>query len=560
VHDVVAAMADIVEERRAQMFPTLTKAQIARLAEHAPRRHIAAGEILFEQGAEFSGIHVVLSGTLEIVDPSAVAGERLVVVHTAGHFTGEVSALAGRRNLVRGRMREAGEVITLDADCLRRVVQGDPELSDLFMRAFILRRVALLAHGFGDATLIGSRHSAGTLRLQEFFTRNAHPHTYIDVDADPDIQALLDRFHVGINDIPVVICRGERVLKNPSNEEVADCFGFSTAIDSDVLRDLVVVGAGPGGLAAAVYGASEGLDVLVIETNAPGGQAGTSSKIENYLGFPTGISGQALAGRALTQAEKFGAEISVGRNVARLHCGGDRSYALSLSNGATVRARAVIIASGVQYRRLALPDIARFEGVGVYYGATAIEARLCEGDEVVVVGGANSAGQAAVFLAANTKHVHVVIRGAGLAETMSRYLIRRLEENPNVTLWPHSEIVGLEGDEHLRAVRWRKGDGTVVTREIRHVFLMIGAEPNSGWLEGCVALDDKGFVKTGLEVTRDELTHANWPLARPPFLFETSRHRVFAVGDVRSGSVKRVASAVGEGSICVQLVHRALAE
>jgi thioredoxin reductase (NADPH) len=428
------------------------------------------------------------------------------------------------------------------------------------MRAFILRRVGLLSHGLGDAMLIGSKHSAGTLRLQEFFTRNAHPYTYVDVEGDPDVQALLDRFHVGVGDVPVVICRGDRVLKNPTNEEVADCFGLNAAIDPQVVRDLVVVGAGPGGLAAAVYGASEGLDVLVIETNAPGGQAGTSSKIENYLGFPTGISGQALAGRAFTQAEKFGANIAIARSAVRLKCGGSDTYNLTLSNGSVVRARALIIASGVQYRRLAIPSIARFEGVGVYYGATAIEARLCQGEEVVVVGGANSAGQAAVFLAAETKFVHMLIRGAGLADTMSRYLVRRIEDNPKIKLWTHSEIVGLEGDDHLRVVGWRRGDGGIETRKIEHLFMMIGAEPNTGWLDGCIAVDAKGFVKTGTEISADELARAHWPVTRAPFLFETSRHRIFAVGDVRAGSVKRVASAVGEGSVAVQLVHRALAE
>ena len=552
-------MADVVEERRAQMFPTLTGSQIARIAQHATRRLVPAGEILFDQGDPHRGMWIVLSGELEITDPS-VAGDHLVVVHTAGQFTGEVSSLAGRRNLVRGRMRLAGDVLALDAAGLRRLVQGDPELSDLFMRAFILRRVALLDRGFGDATLIGSANSGDTLRLQEFFTRNAHPYAYIDVERNPDVQTLLDRFHVGVDDVPVVICRGERVLKNPTNEEVSDCFAFNAAIDPETIRDLIVVGAGPGGLAAAVYGASEGLDVLVLEGNAPGGQAGTSSKIENYLGFPTGISGQALAGRAVTQAEKFGAELAVARTVRRLRCDGSGLHQLELGTGETVRARAVIIASGVRYRRLTLPGVARFEGTGVYYGATPIEARLCQGQEVVVVGGANSAGQAAVFLASQTNHVHMLVRGAGLSDTMSRYLIRRLEDNPKVTLWTHSEIVGLDGDDHLRTVQWRTADGHIESRAIGHVFLMIGAEPNSKWLEGCVALDGKGFVKTGIDVTRDELAGAAWPLARAPFLFETSRHRVFAVGDVRSGSIKRVASAVGEGSICVQLVHRTLAE
>jgi thioredoxin reductase (NADPH) len=541
------------------MFPTLTEPQIARIAAHATRRTVSAGETLFEQGDPQPGMFVVLAGELAITDPS-LAGDLPVVVHTVGSFTGEVSALGGRRTLVRARMRTDGEVLYLDAAALRRLVQADSELSELFMRAFILRRVALIDRGYGDATLIGSSHSADTLRLQEFFTRNVHPYAYIDVERDPDVQALFDRFHIGVADVPVVICRGERVLRNPTNEEVSECFGFSAPLDPDTIRDLIVVGAGPGGLAAAVYGASEGLDVLVLEENAPGGQAGTSSKIENYLGFPTGISGQALAGRALAQAEKFGAEMGIARTVERLHCDGSGVKLLDLKGGGTLRARAVIIASGVRYRRLSLPGVARFENAGVYYGATPIEARLCAGQEVIIVGGANSAGQAAVYLASQTRHVHMLVRGSGLADTMSRYLIRRIEQNPKITLWTHSEIVELEGDDHLSQVRWRRGDGQIETRAIAHVFLMIGAEPNTRWLKGCVALDDKGFVKTGIDVGREELHAAGWPLTRAPFLFETSRHRVFAVGDVRSGSVKRVASAVGEGSICVQLVHRTLAE
>jgi thioredoxin reductase (NADPH) len=456
-------------------------------------------------------------------------------------------------------MVEEGDLLVLDPQGFRRLIQEDPELSELLMRAFILRRVELIARGAGDATLIGSAHSAGTLRLQEFFTRNSHPYTFIDVDRDADVQALLDRFHVGVADVPIVVCRGDVVLKNPSDEAVAECFGLNAAIDPRRVRDVVVVGAGPGGLAAAVYAASEGLDVLLLETHAPGGQAGTSSKIENYLGFPTGISGQALAGRALAQAEKFGAELVVASRAERFACDGSSGYEITLSNGTAVHARAIIIASGVQYRRLPIEGLERFEGAGVYYAATTTEARLCGGDEVVVVGGANSAGQAAVFLAAQTRRVHVVIRGAGLADTMSRYLIRRIEETPNITLHPHTELVALDGDDRLRSVTWRGPDGTR-TQPIGHVFLMIGAQPNSGWLSGCIALDEKGFVKTGTDLTADDLSRTHWPVSRPPFLFETSRHRVFAVGDVRSGSVKRVASAVGEGSVCVQLVHRALAE
>jgi thioredoxin reductase (NADPH) len=552
-------MADIYEERRAQMFPHLTDAQIARASRLGVRRSVNEGEILFEQGEAVTGIHVILSGALEVVRPG-IAGEDPITVHTTGQFTGEISVLSGRRSLVRGRMREAGQVLVLDADALHRLIQADSELSEILMRAFILRRVGLMAHGFGDATVIGSTHSAGTLRIQEFFTRNAHPYTYVDVDRDPDVQTLLDRFHVGVADVPVVICRGERVLKNPTNEEVADCFGWSHTMNPETIRDLVVVGAGPSGLAAAVYGASEGLDVLVLETSAPGGQAGSSSKIENYLGFPTGISGQALAGRAFTQAQKFGADIAIARTATRFVCGGKKGYEIGLSNGEIVHARTMIIASGVQYRRLALPDLARFDGVGVYYGATQLEARLCGGDEVIVVGGGNSAGQAAVFLAAHARHVHMLIRGGGRAETMSRYLIRRIEENPKITLHPRTEIVGVDGDDHLRSVRWCGPDGEIDARPITHVFVMTGAEPNTKWLEGCVALDDKGFVKTGLDIRPEDLAAARWPHARAPFLLETNRHGVFAAGDVRAGSVKRVASAVGEGAICVQFIHRALTE
>jgi thioredoxin reductase (NADPH) len=552
------AMSDIAEERREQLFPTLTDAQLQRIARYGVRRHVPAGDVLFDQGTPAQGIQVVLGGSLEIVRPG-ILGDELITVHRAGQFVGETSVLAGRRSLVRGRMTEAGDAIFIDQHGLRRLIQEDAELSELLMRAFILRRVALIASGSGDVTLIGSTHSAATLRLQEFLTRNGHPYTYVDVEADKDVQALLDRFNVRSDEIPIFICRGTLVLKDPSNEAVADCLGLNAEFDPGRARDLVIVGAGPGGLAAAVYAASEGLDVLVLETNAPGGQAGTSSKIENYLGFPTGISGQALAGRAIAQAEKFGAELVVARRVERFTCDGAKGYEVGFADGTAVRARALIVASGVQYRRLSVENIARFEGTGVYYAATATEARLCGDDEVAVVGGANSAGQAAVFLASHARHVHVLIRGAALADTMSRYLIRRIEETRNITLHPHTELVALKGDDRLQIVVWR-GPGGLEEHPLGHVFVMIGAEPNTGWLDGCVVVDGKGFVKTGTDLTAEELSSAHWPLSRAPFLFETSRHRVFAVGDVRSGSVKRVASAVGEGSVCVQLVHRALLE
>jgi thioredoxin reductase (NADPH) len=551
-------MSDLVDTRRQQVFPRLTDAQLARVARYGQRRHVQTGEILFDQGTAPLGIHVILSGAVEIVRPG-IAGDEPITIQRAGEFTGEVNVLARRRALVRGRVVEDGEVIAIDAQGLRNLIQEDSDISEVLMRAFILRRVALIADGSGDATLIGSAHSAGTLRLQEFLTRNSHPYKYIDVDRDPEVQSLLDRFHVGVGDVPIVICRGELVLKNPSNEAVADCFGLNAAIDLEKVRDVIVVGAGPGGLAAAVYAASEGLEVLVVENNAPGGQAGTSSKIENYLGFPTGISGQALAGRALAQAEKFGAEFAVATRVEHFACDGANGYEIKLSNGTSVRGRAIVVASGVQYRRLPLANLERFEGAGVYYAATATEARLCSREDVVIVGGANSAGQAAVFLAGQARHVHVVIRGAGLADTMSRYLIRRIEETANITLHPHTELTAVDGDDCLRRVTWRGPKGSE-THPIGHVFLMIGAQPNSAWLGDCVALDDKGFVKTGVDLTREDLAKTRWPVSRSPYLFETNRHRVFAVGDVRSGSVKRVASAVGEGSVCVQLVHRALAE
>jgi thioredoxin reductase (NADPH) len=551
-------MSDVVAERRQQVFPKLNDAQLQRIGRYGEQRHVSAGEILYDQGTSALGIHVVLSGAIEIVRPG-ILGDELITVQRAGEFTGEVNVLAGRRALVRARMVEDGDVVVIGPQGFRRLIQEDSGISEVLMRAFILRRVALIADGLGDATLIGSAHSAGTLRLQEFLTRNAHPYTFVDVDREADVQALLDRFHVGVEDVPIVICREDVVLKNPSNEAVAECFGLNEAIDHGRVRDLVVVGAGPGGLAAAVYAASEGLDVLVLETNAPGGQAAASSKIENYLGFPTGISGQALAGRALAQAEKFGAELSVVSQAERFACDAPKGYQITLSSGTAVHARAIIIATGVQYRRLAIKNLERFEGAGIYYAATATEARLCGDDEVTVVGGANSAGQAAVFLAAQARHVHVLIRGAGLRDTMSRYLVRRIEETRNITLYPHTELVALDGDDRLRSVTWGGPKGTE-THPIAHVFLMIGAQPNSAWLGDCVALDDKGFVRTGTDLTPDDLSRTRWSVARAPFLFETNRHRVFAVGDIRSGSVKRVASAVGEGSVCVQLVHRALTE
>jgi len=545
--------------RADQVFPTLTPEQIARVAAHGHVRRVERGEVLLEPGDQNPRFFVVTAGHIEVVKPSGDT-EEPVTIHRRGQFTGEVSMLSRRRGFVRMRAGEAGEVIELDREQLLMLVQIDSELSEILMRAFILRRVEMIAHEFGDVVLVGSTHAPGTLRVKEFLTRNGHPYQYIDLDRDAGVQDVLDRFHVAVADVPVLICRGEVVLRNPTNEQIADCLGFNDAIDHTQVRDLVIVGAGPSGLAAAVYGASEGLDVLVLEANAPGGQAGLSSRIENYLGFPTGISGQELAARAYTQAQKFGAQLIIAKGARQLAC--DRKpYAIEIDDGPRVPARTVIIATGAEYRRPSLENLSQFEGAGVYYCATFVEAQVCRGDDVVVVGGGNSAGQAAVFLAQTAKRVHMLVRSNGLAESMSRYLIRRIEQSPAIVLRTCTNLVALEGSDHLERVRWRDDEsGSIETHHIKHVFVMTGAVPSTGWLRGCVVLDAKGFIKTGPDLSHDDLAAARWPLARPPYLLETSRPGVFAVGDVRGGNIKRVASAVGEGSIAVAFVHQILHE
>jgi thioredoxin reductase (NADPH) len=542
-----------------RMFPTLTPAQVERIAVHGHARPIRPGEVLVEAGEQVVPFFVVTRGQVEVVRPSGTT-ETLVAVHGPGQFTGEVNMLSGRPALLRARASESGEVIELDHEHLLSLVQTDSELSELIMRAFIIRRVELIAHGLGDVVLVGSNHCSGTLRVKEFLTRNGHPYSYIDLDRDADVQVLLDRFHVTAADVPVLICRGEVVLRSPTNQQIADCLGFNEAIDQTQIRDVVIVGAGPAGLAAAVYAASEGLDVLVLEMNAPGGQAGSSSKIENYLGFPTGISGQALAGRAYTQAQKFGAHVVIAKGAKQL-VGDRKPYVIAIDDSVRVPARTIIIATGAAYRKPSIENLSHFEGAGVYYGATFMEAQLCRGEEVVVVGGGNSAGQAAVFLAQTAKRVHMLVRSTGLAESMSRYLIRRIEQNPAIVLRTNTEIVALEGTDHLEGVRWRDHQaGNIETHDIKHVFLMTGAVPGTKWIEGCVALDAKGFIKTGPDLSQDDLAAAHWPLARAPHLLETTLPGVFAVGDVRGGNIKRVASAVGEGSIAISFVHRALYE
>ncbi|HEY6883409.1 MAG TPA: FAD-dependent oxidoreductase, partial [Nitrososphaeraceae archaeon] len=543
-----------------KIFPKLTPAQLSRIAARGHIRVVEGGEVLYEQGHRAAPFFVVISGELEVVRPS-IPVETLVTVYESGQFTGEVGALSGRPTLFRVRATKPGKVIELDRQQMLALIQTDAELGEILMRAFILRRVELIAAGVGDVVLIGSTYSTGTLRIKEFLMRNGQPYSYMDLERDPDVQNLLDSFQISASEIPVLICRGQLVLRNPSNQEIADCLGFNESIDQTHVRDLVIIGAGPSGLAAAVYGASEGLDVMVLETGSPGGQAGSSSRIENYLGFPTGISGQDLAGRAYVQAQKFGADILVAK-ATRLIC--DRKpYVVDLENGVQISTRTVVIATGAQYRKLPCENLSRFEGAGVYYGATFVEAQLCGGEEVIVVGGGNSAGQAAVFLAQTAKRVYMLVRSTGLAATMSRYLIRRIEESPTIIFRPQTEIVALEGGggNHLDSVYWRNSQtGQTEKHGIRHLFVMTGADPNTNWLDGCVALDDKGFIKTGLDLSAENLRAAGWPLTRQPYLLETNLPGVFAVGDVRGGSIKRVASAVGEGSTAISFVHKTLQE
>ena len=550
-------MNELLSRRRDQMFPKLTARQMARLEAHGVREPIEPGQLLTRMGERLNRFFVVVRGTLEII--LARPGDHEVFnTLTAGDFTGEMNLIRGSSSMTSIRVGEAGEVIAIDATHLRSVVLTDAELSELFMRAFILRRMGLVSESTGaDVRLLGSRHSGDTLRLQEFLTRNAYPYESLQIDDSPDMRALLEQFHLRADEIPVVVCH-ESVLRNPTNHELAVCLGLNPTVDSTRVHDLLIVGAGPAGLAAAVYAASEGLDVTLLETTAPGGQAGTSSRIENYLGFPTGISGQALAGRALSQAQKFGASLFVASEAIRLHPD-RRPYVVDLAEGISVRAKTVLIATGARYRTLDIEMPARFLGAGVYYAATSMEARLCEREEIVIVGGGNSAGQAAVYLSNSCRHVHLVIRAHSLADSMSNYLIRRIQDSPNITLHTRTRITSLQGTDHLERITWRhETESADELHEFAHVFLMLGALPNTGWLHGAVALDERGFVKTGLDLSAEDLSDAHRAIGRAPYLLESSLPGIFAAGDVRAGSVKRVAAGVGDGSSCVQTIHRAL--
>jgi thioredoxin reductase (NADPH) len=545
---------------QAEAFPVLTPAQIARIRRYGNVRSVQAGEVLFEPGKLGMSCFVVLSGKLDIAMPR-LSGEQVFVTYGPRQFSGEVVLISGARALSRGRVAEPGEFLELSVEALRTLIAKDAELSDIFMRAFLLRRVALISEGLGNVVVLGSRHSANTLRLREFLTRNGHPHRYVDLDGDKASQELLDRFDIKLEDIPVVICSGTSVLRNPTNQKLAECLGLTGRVDQSRIHDVAIVGAGPAGLAAAVYAASEGLDAVVIESEFPGGQAGASSKIENYIGFPTGISGQELTGRAVVQAEKFGAQMMVGEKVVKIRCD-QRPYQLTLENGGLIDTRSIVIATGAQYNKPNVENLEQFEGQGIYYAATFMEAQLCTGEEIILVGGGNSAGQAAVFLAGEVPRVYMLVRGKELSETMSRYLIQRIIENPVIELHFQTEIVALAGGSHLERVTWQnRATGEQSVYDIRHVFVMAGASPRTDWLRGCLALDEQGFILTGRDL--DPVLGSaplKWPLRRPPQMLETSLPAVYAVGDIRSGNVKRVASAVGEGSISIHLVQRALAE
>ena len=542
-------------------FPVLTPAQIDRIRPYGKVRPVEAGEVLFEPGAVGISCYVVLTGKLEIAVPG-LTGERVFVTYEPGQFSGEVVLISGAKVMARGKVAEAGEFLEVGADALHTLIAKDAELSDIFMRAFLTRRVALIAEGWGSVTVLGSQHSSDTLRLREFLTRNNHPYRYVDLDRDKDAQELLDRFGVKVEEIPVVICAAtSHVLRNPTNQKLAECLGFTGRVDLGRVHDVAIVGAGPAGLAAAVYAASEGLDAVLIESEYPGGQAGASSKIENYVGFPMGISGQELSSRAVVQAEKFGARMMVGERVAKIECD-QQPYRLTLENGGVIETRSIVLATGAQYNKPKVENLERYEGQGIYYAATFMEAQLCAGENAIVIGGGNSAGQAAVFMAESARKVYMLVRGKELSDTMSRYLIQRIVENPGIELHFQTEIVGLEGERHLERVRWvNRATGEESEHGIRHVFVMAGASPRTDWLRGCLALDGQGFILTGRDLDATlQSAPGRWTLSRPPQMLETSQHGVFAVGDIRSGNVKRVASAVGEGSISIHLVHRALAE
>jgi thioredoxin reductase (NADPH) len=552
----------LIDTRRAQMFPVLDAAQMETAGRFAsgPPRTFEPGEVLYDVGQRAVPAWLLLTGSIEVLRRDGLGHQEEIVVETVGQFTGEVSQLAGRGTLAAARAGPQGcTALPFDAAHLRALLIGAAELGETIMRALILRRAGLLEEGGVGSILVGAPGQPDLVRLQGFLSRNSYPHTVLDAVNDEEGHALVERLGVLPQELPLMVCPNGTVLRRPSDAQAALCLGITPQLDPDKIYDVAVVGAGPAGLATAVYAASEGLSVLVLDQRAMGGQAGASARIENYLGFPTGISGLALAARASIQAQKFGAEIAVPLEVARLHCEASAPgdpLGLELTDGSAVRARSVVIASGARYRRPDIPNIETFDDAGVSYWASAVEAKLCEGEEVALVGGGNSAGQAIVFLSPKVRQLHLVVRRSGLEETMSRYLIDRIAALPNVKLHAETEIAALEGDRvrGLTAATFRnRQTGALTTAPLRRLFLFIGAEPNARWLKGCVETDDKGFVLTGAAARRGT------PEGRPLLPLETARPGVFAIGDVRAGSTKRVAAAVGEGAAVVAQIHAFLA-
>ena len=540
--------------RETEAFPSLTADQVERVSSFGVVQRLPRGTVLYQPGDRRVDFCLVLDGLIEAYVSRGTA-QQVVHVYGQQQFTGELNLFNDRAILLGARMGGDGRVARLSGAQFRRLLAAEPDIANVVMRAFIRRREGIILHGHTAVTIIAPRRSAQALHLQRFLDRNRQPYLLADPEVESEAAAQLSDLGFVIDDTPVVLCGDDRVLVCPTPHELGDSLGIAEALDPQHVADVVVVGAGPAGLAAAVYSASEGLDTVVLEADAPGGQASTSSRIENYLGFPIGISGRDLAHRAQVQAQKFGARIIVPRTVVRLVTD-SRPYVLELDDGTQVRAHTVVIATGARYRSLPLANIDRFEGSGVHYAATAVESELCEGDDAAVVGGGNSAGQAAVFLSRLAKHVHILVRGDGLASSMSDYLIRRIEAAPErITVHPHTEVTALSGERHLDTVTWRDlVAGQSQTRHIPNVFLMLGAAPNTEWLHYAVALDDKGFVRTGISAASDDPASSH-ALSQP---LATSCAGIFAVGDVRSGSIKRVASAVGEGAMVLASVHQAL--
>jgi thioredoxin reductase (NADPH) len=548
-----APAQSIIDTRHHQMFPTLEPVEIERLRRFGELRSYGTGEALVKVGATGHGLTIVLAGRVDITQHDESGRRTLIITHGPGEFAGELAQLSGRPALVDAHAQGPVEALIILPERLRALLVAEAELGERIMRALILRRVGLIETGAGGPVIVGSAGNGDVLRLGGFLSRNGHPHQRLDPETDLEAKALIERFHIDPGQLPIVLCPDGQLLRNPSEAELGRCIGLVGPIDPSRVYDVAVVGAGPAGLATAVYAASEGLSVLVLECRAFGGQAGASARIENYLGFPTGISGMALMARAYNQAQKFGVEMAIPDEVIGLQVQGDPDdgrFVLRLLNDERVSARSVVIATGARYRRLEVENLERFEGSSVHYWATPLEAKLCAGQEVALVGGGNSAGQAVVYLASQVAKVWLLVRGRDLGSSMSRYLVDRIEGLPNVEVVTQAQVTGLEGDDSmLEAIHWRDASGEEVRRPIRHLFLFIGAAPNTDWLAGsAVALDAKGFVRTGGDLASDR---------RP---LETNRQGVFAIGDVRSGSVKRVAAAVGEGAQVVATLHAFLTE